>query len=62
MARLKFKIRDELKSEITAEANSLWPGRGVIAVRRLVRDSIRRLWRYSGGNGRVRHRDGQQPS
>lgn|GEM_PF-2004865 len=59
MARLKFMISNELMKQITMEANALWPGHGITAVRRLVRDSIKRLWRYSGGDGRVRHRDGQ---
>ena len=59
MARLKFMISNELMKQITMEANLLWPGHGITAVSRLVRDSIKRLWRYSGGDGRVRHRDGQ---
>ena len=59
MARVKFKISDELNKEITAEADLLWPGHGTTAVRRLIRDSIRRLWRYSNGEGRAKHRDGQ---
>jgi hypothetical protein len=41
--------------QIVAEANVLWPGQGVIAVRRLVRDSFRRLWRYCSGDGRTRY-------
>ena len=59
MARLKFKISDELMRQIIAEADLLWPGHGKIAVRRLVRDSLRRFGRYCRGNGRARHRDGQ---
>jgi hypothetical protein len=43
--------------QIAAEANVLWPGQGVIAVRRLVRDSLRRLWRYCSAEGRARHRN-----
>ncbi len=58
MASLKFKITEELKSEITREANLLWPNSGSMAVRRLVRDSLRRLWRYCNGSGRARYRDG----
>jgi len=58
MARLKLKIRDELMRQITAEADALWPGQGVIAVRRLVRDSLRRFWRYCSANGRAGHRNG----
>jgi hypothetical protein len=53
MARLKLKIRDELMKQITAEAELLWPGGGMIAIRRLIRDSLRRLWRYCGGNNRA---------
>jgi hypothetical protein len=58
MARLKLKIRDELMKQITAEAELLCPGGGMIAIRRLIRDSLRRLWRYCRGNGGTRHRDG----
>jgi len=58
MAKLKFNLRDELMEQIKAEADRLWPGQGMIAIRRLVRDSLRRLWRYSRGDGRVRYRDG----
>ncbi len=57
MEKLKFKITDNLRREIREEANLLWPGHGVIAVRRLVRDSLRRLWRYCGDSG-IRDRDG----
>ena len=53
MARLKFKISNELKNEITTEANRIWPSSDMIAVRRLVRDCLRRLWRYANGNGRT---------
>ncbi len=60
MARVKLKISDELMKDITAEADLLWPGHGTTAVRRLIRDSIRRLWRYSDGDDRARHRDGQE--
>lgn len=55
MARLKFNITEELMKEIIAEADLLWPGSGMMAVRRLVRDSIRRLWRYCSGNVRSRN-------
>ncbi|MFC1919480.1 hypothetical protein ACFLWX_01640 [Chloroflexota bacterium] len=58
MKRLRFNIPDELMREIADEADLLWPGHGVIAVKRLVRDSLRRLWSYCNGNGRVRRRSG----
>lgn len=58
MARLKVRITEELMKEITAEASALWPGQGVLAVRRLVNDSLRRLWRYSSADGRARNRNG----
>ena len=58
MARLRIRITDELMKQITAEANALWPGQGVIAVRRLVNDSLRRLWRYCVGDGRTRSNNG----
>jgi len=44
--------------QITAEANVLWPGQGVIAVKRLVCDSLKRLWRYCVGDDGARHRNG----
>ena len=44
--------------QIAAEANVLWPGQGVIAVRRLVCDSLKRLWRYCSADGRARYRNG----
>jgi len=44
--------------QIAAEANVVWPGQGVIAVRRLVSDSLRRLWRYCVGDGRAKSRSG----
>ena len=52
MAKLKFNVRDEFMEQIKAEADRLWSGQGIIAMRRLVRDSVRRLWRYSRGNGK----------
>jgi len=58
MARLKLRITEELMKQITAEANALWPGQGVLAVRRLVNDSLRRLWRYCGADDRARDRNG----
>ena len=57
MGRLRFIITNETMRQITAEATVLWPGQGVVAVRRLVRDSLRRLSRYCVGDGRARHRD-----
>ena len=54
MTRLKFNVTDELMKDILAEANFIWPGHGMIAVRRLVRDSLKRLWRYCGGKGTAR--------
>ncbi len=56
--RLRFKITDELMKQIAAEAELLWPGDGTIAIKRLIRDCLKRLWRYCGGNDRDRHRDG----
>ena len=53
MAKLGFKIPEELMKQITAEAEILWPGGGIIAIRRLIRDSLRRLWRYCSGNDRA---------
>jgi hypothetical protein len=53
MARLKLRITDELMKQITAEAEILWPKSGMIAIRRLIRDSLRRLWRYCSGNDRA---------
>jgi hypothetical protein len=58
MERLKFEITDELKSEIMAEANRLWPNSGMMAMRRLVRDSLKRLWRYCNGKSRAKRRGG----
>ncbi len=58
MARLKLKITDELMKQITAEAQTLWPRSGVTAVRRLIRDSLRRLWKYCSRDGRARYRNG----
>jgi hypothetical protein len=55
MAKLKLQITSELQKEIAEEANHIWPGAGTIAVRRLLRDSVRRLWRYCNGNGRSRN-------
>jgi len=57
MAKARFKITQELMSQIAAEADALWPGQGVIAVRRLIRDSLRRLWRYCSADGRAGHRN-----
>jgi hypothetical protein len=54
MARLKFNVTDELMKDILAEADRSWPKQGMVAVRRLVRDSLRRLWRYCGGKGTAR--------
>jgi len=53
MARLKLKITDELMEQIKVEASHLWPGQGTIAMNRLIRDSLRRLWRYCRGNNRA---------
>ena len=53
MARLKLKITDEFMKQITAEAEILWPRSGMTAVRRLIRDSLRRLWRYCSGSDRA---------
>ena len=53
MARLKLNITDEFMKQITAEAELLWPGGGAMAIRRLIRDSLRRLWRYCSGNDRA---------
>jgi len=58
MARLKLRITDELMNRIAAEADTLWPGQGVLAVRRLVNDSLRRLWKYCDGDRRSRCRNG----
>jgi len=58
MAKLRFRITEEMMKQIAAEANVLWPGQGVIAVRRLVSDSLRRLWRYCVGDGRAKYRNG----
>ena len=58
MARLKFKITDEFMKQIVADADRIWPGQGMIAVNRIVRDSLRRFWRYCGGNGRAERPDG----
>jgi len=44
--------------QIAAEASVLWPGQGAVAVSRLVRDSLRRLWRYCHGDGRARYHNG----
>ncbi len=59
MARLKLEITDEFMKQIAAEAELLWPGGGMIAIRRLIRDSLKRLWRYCSGDGRARHSDGE---
>ena len=55
MTRLSITITDELMKRLWAEANLLWPGQGMIAVHRLVRDSLKRLGRYCG-NDTTRHR------
>ena len=60
MGKLKLKITDKLMGEINAEAKRLWPDQGAMAVGRLVRDSLRRFWRYSGGTDRTRNQDGQR--
>jgi hypothetical protein len=58
MAKVRFEITQELMRQVVAEANFLWPGQGMLAVRRLVRDSLRRLCRYCSGDGRARDRNG----
>ncbi len=57
MDKLKFNVSDEMMSQITAEAERLWPGQGAIAVGRLIRDSIRRPWKYCGGKGKPGSQD-----
>ena len=54
MTRLKLTISDELMSVVSASAERLWPGEGLRALARFVRDAIRRYVRYC--NGRVRDR------
>jgi len=58
MTRLRFMITEEMMQRIAAEADTLWPGQGILAVRRLVNDSLRRLWRYCSAEGRARNRNG----
>jgi hypothetical protein len=58
MAKIRFKITDELMKQITAEAELLWPEGGIVAIKRLIRDSLKRLWSYCSGNDRTRHHDG----
>ena len=57
MAKVRFRITEDTVKRIVAEADVLWPGQGVIAVRRLVRDSLRRLWRYCSADGRTGRRN-----
>lgn len=54
MARLKLTINDKLMTKVLASAERLWPGEGMRAVARFVRDAIRRYVRYC--DGRVRDR------
>lgn len=49
MARLKLIIDDELLAIITALAEQLWPGQGLRAVTRFIRDAMRRYLRYCDG-------------
>lgn len=53
MARLKININDELMAKVSASVERLWPGEGVRAIARFVRDAIRRYLRY--WNGKPKH-------
>jgi len=52
MARFKTTIDDELMKKALACVEQLWPGDGVKAIGRFVRDAIRRYLRYCK-NGRA---------
>jgi hypothetical protein len=43
-----MSINDKLMTEVSALVEGLWPGQGVRAIARFVRDAIKRYLRYWG--------------
>jgi hypothetical protein len=55
MARLKVTINDDLMPVVLACIERIWPGEGMRALGRFVRDAIKRYLRYCDGGSRNKH-------